>query len=195
MKLPLIYLLRHGQTKWNAEGRFQGQMNSDLTELGQGHAAVQGRLLTSVFEQFPDIDVYGSPLGRVQQTARIALAQHDRTPIIRDDLKEIDAGDWEGVTRLDIEAGWPDIFNRCQTSIELFMYAPNGEGAEVLDERCKRFLSDLKRPSVIFSHGTTIAVLRGIARGLTFEQMTQLDHQQGCIYVIENGQETLLTET
>ena len=68
MKLPQIFLLRHGQTQWNAEGRFQGQMNSDLTQLGQDHAATQGRLLSTVFKDFPDIDVYGSPLGRVQQT-------------------------------------------------------------------------------------------------------------------------------
>jgi probable phosphoglycerate mutase len=194
MKLPQIFLLRHGQTRWNAEGRFQGQMNSDLTHLGQDHAATQGRLLSSVFQDFPDIDVYGSPLGRVQQTAQIALADHGRAPIIRDDLKEIAAGDWEGITKLDIEKGWPDIFNMCQTSIEMFMHAPNGEGSAMLHDRCRRFLNSLESPSVVFSHGTTIAVLRGIARGLTFEQMVQLDHQQGCIYVIENGRETVISE-
>jgi len=194
MKLPILYLLRHGQTEWNAAGRFQGHMNSDLTDIGQGHAVTQGRLLTSVFNDFPDIDVYGSPLGRVRQTAQIALAAHNRTPVLRDDLKEISVGDWEGVSRHDIEAGWPDLFNASQTSLELSISAPNGEGYDALYERCQRFLKGLKGPSVIFSHGITISFIRSIVRGLSYEELTQLNNLQGCIYVIKDGQETLLSE-
>ena len=194
MKTPLLYLLRHGQTVWNAAGRFQGHMNSDLTVIGQNHAATQGRLLSSVFNEFPNIDVYGSPLGRVRQTAQIALAAHNRTPVLRDDLKEISVGDWEGVARHDIEAGWPDLFNASQTSLELSISAPNGEGYDALYERCQRFLRCLKGPSVVFSHGITISFMRSIVRGLPFEELAQLNNLQGCIYFIKDGQETILSE-
>jgi probable phosphoglycerate mutase len=194
MKFPVLYLLRHGQTEWNAAGRFQGHMNSDLTDIGQNHAATQGRLLSSVFNKFPDIDVYGSPLGRVRQTAQIALADHNRTPVLRDDLKEISVGDWEGVSKQDIEAGWPDLFNASQTSLELSISAPNGEGYDALYERCQRFLKDLKGPSVVFSHGITISFMRSIIRGLSYDELLQLNNLQGCIYVIKDGQETLLSE-
>jgi 2,3-bisphosphoglycerate-dependent phosphoglycerate mutase len=194
MELPKIYLLRHGQTEWNALGRFQGQKNSDLTKTGQDHAAAQGRLLNQVFKHHPDIDIYASPLGRVRQTAGIALHDHDRDPVFNDDLKEISVGDWEGATSLDIEAGWPDLFNDSQTSMDLFLSAPKGENYDDMHTRCYRFLSALTGPSIIFSHGVTIRFLRKIACGLSYEDLTQLDNRQGCIYVIEDGQETLLAE-
>ena len=194
MKLPLIFLLRHGQTEWNSAGRFQGQKNSDLTSVGRSHAASQGRLLGQVFQQFPDIDIYGSPLGRVRETAQIALADHNRHPVFNEDLKEISVGDWEGCTKLDIESGWPKIYNESQTSMDMFLSAPNGETYDDMYERCHRFLSGLTVPSVVFSHGVTIRFLRKIACGLSYEELTWLDNQQGCIYVIKDGQETLLAE-
>jgi len=194
MKLPLLYLLRHGQTEWNAAGRFQGQMNSDLTEVGQGHAATQGRLLEPIFERFPDIDIFGSPLGRVKETAQIALADYGREPVFNDDLKEIDFGNWESLTKSEIEAGWPDLFNAGQTDMDLYLFSPSGETYDDMHLRCHRFLSGLTQPAVIFSHGLTITFLRKIARDLSYEEFSQLRRQQGCIYVIEDGQETLLTE-
>jgi probable phosphoglycerate mutase len=195
MKLHTLYLLRHGQTEWNTMGRFQGQMNSDLTETGKGHAATQGRLLKPVFEQFPDIDIHASPLGRVCETFEIALADYGRTPVFNDDLKEIAFGDWEGLLKSEIEAGWPYIFNEAQTDADLFMFSPNGENYDDMHDRCHRFLSNLTQPAVVFTHGMTITFLRTIARGLSYEEFTQLDRQQGCIYVIKDGQETLLTES
>lgn len=195
MKLPPLYLLRHGQTEWNAMGRFQGQMNSDLTGVGKGHAATQGRLLGPIFEQFPDIDIHASPLGRVCETFEIALADHGRSPVFNDDLKEIAFGDWESLTRNEIEAGWPHIFNEAQTDVDLFLFSPNGENYDDMHDRCQRFLNGLTKPAVVFTHGMTIAFLRTIARDLSYEDFTQLSRQQGCIYVIEDGQEMLLTES
>ncbi|WP_166417315.1 histidine phosphatase family protein [Cochlodiniinecator piscidefendens] len=192
MQLPELFMLRHGQTIWNAEGRFQGQMNSDLTEQGKRDAARQGSLLSPVFKKFPNAKIVASPLGRVQQTATIALTMHNRTPEFDKNLMEISAGQWEGVTRRDIEKGWPDLFNASQTTIDLFMAAPGGEGYETLYNRCKAFLSNLDQPSIVFTHGTTMAVLRGIARNLSYEQVTQLDHRQGCIYHISDEHETIL---
>ncbi|MBE9477338.1 MAG: histidine phosphatase family protein, partial [Proteobacteria bacterium] len=169
MKFPPLYLLRHGQTEWNAAGRFQGQKNSDLTEVGRGHAAAQGRLLAPVLEQFPDIDIYASPLGRVCETFEIALGGHDRTPVFNDDLKEIAFGDWENLTRQEIKKGWPDIFNDAQTDMDLFLFSPDGENYDDMYTRCHRFLSSLTKPSVVFSHGITIAFMRTIARDLSYE--------------------------
>lgn len=193
MTYPILFLLRHGQTKWNAEGRFQGQKNSDLTEQGRKDAISQGKLLKEVFAKHPGIGIYVSPLSRARITAKIALADHNRTPTIAKDLIEINAGDWEGLTKSDIAADWPNLFEACKTKLELFMNAPNGEGFETLNHRCCRFLNDLTSSAVVFSHGATIAVLRGIACGLSYAEILQLDHKQGCIYRIENGQEKILT--
>jgi len=190
----MLYLLRHGQTEWNAAGRFQGHKNSDLTKLGRGHAATQGRLLKPVFQQYPDIDIHASPLGRVSETASIALTDHGGKPVLSDDLKEVTVGDWEGIPKHEIESGWPELFNACQTSTELSLLAPNGENYDDMHERCHRFLNSLTGPAVVFSHGITIAFLRKISCDLSFEAFTQLSNLQGCIYVIKDGQETLLNE-
>jgi probable phosphoglycerate mutase len=194
MKLPKLYLLRHGQTEWNVVRRFQGQQNSDLTKTGRGHAAAQGRLLAPIFKQVPDIDVFGSPLGRVCETADIALSDHGREPVLHDDLKEISFGDWEGLTREEIKVGWPDLFKTDKTDMDLFLFSPNGEDYNDMHERCQRFLKDLTQPAVIFSHGMTITFMRKIACELSYQAFLELDRQQGCIYQIEDGQETLLSE-
>lgn len=189
---PPLYLLRHGQTEWNAEGRLQGQMNSDLTEIGAGHARSQGRLLAEVFMAHPDMKIIASPLGRVRQTAQIALGEHDRTPEFDQRLVEVSAGSWEGMTKDDVRRDFPDISRDCATTLELFLQAPDGEGFDALRARSLAVLRELKGPTVIFSHGTTIAVLRALARGAVYKEMVHYDHLQGCIYHIEGGVETCL---
>jgi len=188
---PLIYLLRHGQTEWNAQGRFQGQKNSDLTAKGHGDARAQGRILGPIFTAYPDIDIFASPLGRVRQTVDIALEPHHRSAIDDPDLMEISSGNWEGKTLRDIESGWPDLFKAYQAPFDLFMLAPGGEGAEALFARSTRFLQRLTGPAILFTHGTTMNVLRGLIRGLPYAEISQLDHRQGCVYRIENGVEEI----
>ena len=68
-----IYVMRHGETAWNAEGRFQGALNSPLTELGQEHARRLAQTLDALdLDQF---DIRVSPQGRAFETAAIALAR------------------------------------------------------------------------------------------------------------------------
>lgn len=191
MVFPLLYLLRHGQTEWNLQGRFQGQTNSPLTARGKEDAAAQGRLLAPIFKQLPTIDIYASPLGRVRQTAEIALRDHNRAPTLHDGLKEIHIGDWQGLSLREIEAGWPKIFNAHPTTFDLLAMSPSGEGAEALFARCSAFLQGLNGPSVLFTHGAAMAVFRCIARDLPPQDATQLDHRQGCIYRIQNGHEEI----
>ena len=191
MAFPILYLLRHGQTEWNVQGRFQGQHNSPLTPRGKEDAAAQGRLLGPIFAQHPAIDIYASPLGRVRQTTDIALKNHNRSPQFHDSLMEIHIGDWQGLALPEIESGWPDLFNAHTTTFDLLAMSPTGEGIDVLFARCTAFLQSLRAPSVLFSHGAAMAVLRSIARDLPPRDVAHLDHRQGCIYRIENGQEEI----
>ena len=66
-----VFLVRHGETAWNAEGRFQGQLDSPLTPLGREHAGKNGRLLPAALAGRAAVTMQVSPLGRTQHTAAI----------------------------------------------------------------------------------------------------------------------------
>jgi len=156
---PTIWLLRHGQTEWNAEKRIQGQMESCLTPLGIEQAHRQASLMPDILASGPAC--YVSPLGRAQETAKIALGDTAFTTDAR--LVEVHAGDWQGLTRAEVGVRWPDLYRANPAVLDLFTAAPNGEGFEVFQARIADFLSGLSGPSVVVAHGLWGQVLRGLA--------------------------------
>lgn len=98
-----LLLVRHGQSEWNAVGRWQGQADPPLSAVGEEQARdAAKRLADAGFTA-----VISSDLRRARRTADI-LAEVVGLPVSVDpDLREIDVGDWQGLTRPEIEAGWP----------------------------------------------------------------------------------------
>ena len=104
-----VLLLRHGRTTWNAESRFQGQLDIDLDEVGRAQAERAGELLARLR---PDLLV-SSDLRRARDTAA-ALARRTGLPVTQDvRLRETFAGRWQGLTSTEIDdrygaerAGW-----------------------------------------------------------------------------------------
>jgi broad specificity phosphatase PhoE len=95
-----FYLLRHGQTQWNAEGRFQGHTDIALNEVGlsQAHAAA------TILARCPVDLIVASPLIRARKTAEI-VADHLGKPLLVDDaLKERHFGAFEGLVVNDVKA-------------------------------------------------------------------------------------------
>jgi 2,3-bisphosphoglycerate-dependent phosphoglycerate mutase len=92
-----IYIIRHGQTVWNLEQKFQGWLNSDLTEKGQNQAKMAGKFLSDKHIQ----QIYCSPLKRVIDTLTIVQDQDEGlkqlNPILDDSLKECNYGNMEGI--------------------------------------------------------------------------------------------------
>lgn len=70
-----LYLLRHGQTRYNAEQRLQGRCNSDLTDRGEAQATAMGARLRDVLDEPARWTLYASPLGRARQTALLVCQQ------------------------------------------------------------------------------------------------------------------------
>ena len=93
-----MYLIRHGQTDWNAEGRYQGQTDSQLSTLGRAQAGQLARALAS----HPLAAVYSSPLSRALHTAQAIAAPHGLPVRTVDLLREIGLGVWERLTELEI---------------------------------------------------------------------------------------------
>jgi broad specificity phosphatase PhoE len=106
-----IVLIRHGETDWNIEGRYQGQADPPLNSKGlhQAHRLAK-ELINSAIEV-----LYTSPLKRTRQTAEVISQQLGIMPIDEPRYMEIDQGDWQTRLRSDIENLYPDLFNAWQT--------------------------------------------------------------------------------
>ena len=185
---PKIWLLRHGQTEWNAQKRIQGQLESQLTPLGIEQAHRQAALMRDVLAYEPVC--YCSPLGRAQQTAKIALAGVTYKTDNR--LAEVDAGIWQGRTFDEINSQWPDLVQANPHNLDLYCAAPESEGFHAFRSRIEEFLNELTGPSVIVAHGLLGQVVRGLTCGLERSEMGALPNQQGCVYLLSGGAENVL---
>jgi glucosyl-3-phosphoglycerate phosphatase len=183
--LPELLLLRHGQTEWNREGRFQGARDSRLTELGRAQAAGMGAVLRDLVIAPGTHAALTSPQGRARETAQIAL---DRSGIQAGEdarLVEIGMGAWTGLTRGEIDERWPGVPG--EGLLEFYARCPGGEPLEEVAERAGRVLSGLDRPTVIVTHGITLRVLCALALGLGPKEGGHLDTRQGCVHRIVAG--------
>ena len=101
-----VFLVRHGETEWNRLGKFQGCKNIDLSKEG----IVQAQYLS---ERFNDNFhyIYTSPLKRAVQTANVIATNNTTKPIIVNELREINFGEWEGLTIKEISNNFPKEFN------------------------------------------------------------------------------------
>ncbi|AUH32285.1 histidine phosphatase family protein [Paracoccus tegillarcae] len=182
---PDLYLMRHGQTVWNAEGRMQGRMNSNLTDLGTAQAHAQSRLVSGI-----EAARYASPQGRARQTAQIVF---DGQPYQEDErLCEIDIGGFSGQRYEDIKAQNAQLFAGSQFG--WYDGAPQGEGFDSLRARCRSFLDDLTGPALIVTHGITLRMMRVVALGLPMERFAEMAQFQGAVQVIRNGQHEIWQE-
>lgn len=185
---PKVWFLRHGETEWNAEGRVQGQTESVLSARGTQHARQQAQLMAPILKANPPCIV--SPLKRTRQTADIALG--GRAYQTDDRLKEVFAGEWEGQLRSEIYKTLPEGITPQTPHLEFYAVAPGGEGFDRFQARVRDFVATLVEPTVIVAHGLSGQLLRGELCGLDRSQMGQLTNRQGCVYVLENGVETVL---
>jgi broad specificity phosphatase PhoE len=100
----MLFLSRHGETDWNAEGRWQGHADQELSE----HGRAQARGLAHRLEKTSFAAIYASDLQRSRETAEIVAAPHGLEVVSLVELREVDVGEWSGLTREEIEARWPE---------------------------------------------------------------------------------------
>ena len=188
---PDIYVLRHGETEWNAQHRMQGALNSPLTPCGVAQAQAQGRIMAA--QDLSGFDVLVSPQGRAFQTAGIALAPHVARLSTDADLCEITVGDWSGKLRRDLPS-FPDMEETPDGALALYDHAPGGEGFTGLKERCARFLARLERPSVLVTHGITSRMIRALHLGRDIDAVGDLPGGQGIVFQLSQGSHITLQD-
>lgn len=165
-----LLLIRHGETSWNLEQRYQGQQDSPLSSSG----LVQAEKTAAFLSRFKLDAVYTSDLLRAQKTAEVIARHHGLTPIPDPRLREVAFGEWEGLTRAEVQARYPDVYT-ARFNDALNVRVPGGElPSEVLD-RLMDFISDLisRHPNqkvACVSHGGALRLLIAELLGMPMEK-------------------------
>lgn len=193
MPSPTIYYVRHGQTEWNAAGRFQGHQDIPLNDLGKSQAVRSGELLGDILardDHDPQkIPFVSSPLGRARNTMELLrgalrLSPHDYA--LDDRLREIGYGHWEGSTLAQMQQTHPDIFATRQID-KWGVPPPGGESYASVTIRMREWYDSLLQDTVCVSHGGTMRALLVALDVETPQGAAELTVEQGVIYVFADG--------
>ena len=185
MPCPLLYILRHGETEWNATGRLQGHHDSPLTARGRAQAEAQRQILAQ--EDLRGVIALSSPQARALQTAEIAVKGLIAPVQQVDALREISLGDWAGQDRAALIAQ-----HGARDGFDLYELAPKGEGFQRLHARCEGFLAGVSQPAVLITHGITSRMLRLILTGKPISALRDMPGGQGVVFRVEGGQQKRL---
>ena len=191
MGYPRLYVLRHGETEWNREGRFQGALHSPLTERGRDQAARQAQILAGL--DLEGVEIRVSPQARAFQTAAIALADLGVDLRTDDRLRELEVGAWSGRRHDEITAVGETTPDTPDGWLAKLDFAPGGEGFAALRGRCQSFLDDLAGPTLCVTHGVTGRMLRGLAMGLPPARLEELPGGQGNVHIVEQQRHRTLS--
>jgi broad specificity phosphatase PhoE len=186
----MIYLVRHGQTLFNREDRVQGRVDSPLTALGEQQAAAMGaRLKALIAAEGGEWTIQVSPLGRARQTAAIiAEITGLGEPAVDERLIEVGYGVFEGLTRPEVDAGWPEF-----TGMNgIFGRAPGGETFDGIAARVADWLDETRQHAagartIAVTHAGVARTMRGLYLGLDAPAMRQMDKPQGVIFRLGGG--------
>jgi len=140
-----ILVVRHGQSTWNADGRWQGQADPPLSELGVAQAEAAAGSVETVDA------IWASDLERARHTAAILATPHRLDVVAEPRLREREAGEWTGLTRAEIDEQYPGALAERRRP-------PGFEADDVLVVRALAALRDL---AAALAGGTAIAVTHG----------------------------------
>jgi broad specificity phosphatase PhoE len=185
----MIYLVRHGQTEFNRDGRFQGHVESPLTALGEAQARAVGERLKALAAADPgNWAIECSPLGRARQTAEIITGVMGLpAPAVEPRLIEVFYGDLEGLTRPQVDERWPELVG----VRGVFVRSPGGETLAALQARARAWLdeacADDGRRRIAVAHASVGRALRGLYTGLDVEDMVLLETPQDAFHRLHDG--------
>ena len=169
-----ILLLRHAETDWNRERRYQGWRDIPLSPTGRAQAESAGRLLAAS----PLAAVWSSPLARARETAALIAAPHTLAVREADAFKEMGFGDWEGLTRDEVRERFPDA-HRAWAETPHEAAWPGAETLGVVRARALAGLEALREAHqgqtvCLVSHGITSRILILEALGLGLDRLWSL---------------------
>jgi len=182
-----IILVRHGETDWNKQGRFQGQIDIPLNQNGKAQAQAASKFLKDVSIQ----KAFSSSLSRPKETAQIILKEHPGIDIsLKDNLIEIGHGKWEGKLETEIKSDWPDLLKMWKSLPEK-VQMPDGENIKEVSKRsitgwmeiCKSLKND--ETALVVAHDAVNKTILCHLLGLTPSEIWMVKQGNGGITVID----------
>jgi len=181
-----LLFVRHGATQLTAEDRFSGATGVDLSD--EGRAQVQRLAERLAGDKI--VAIYVSPLGRTVETAQILARPHRLTPILRDGLREISHGRWEGLTRREVEERYADEYAAWEE--DPFTFAPkDGESGLSVLARALPVVREIvvaHRDQVVMvvSHKATLRLILSSLLGFDARgYRDRLDQSPACLNVVD----------
>jgi broad specificity phosphatase PhoE len=183
-----LYFARHGETKANREGRFQGRtLDTPLTALGEKQARAVGTIMRQEMRDFGKLKRVCSPLLRARTTMSIVLSTCGSPAdayTIEERIVEIDLGAWDGLTKAEARALDPQAYDAREA--DKWNVRPSGSRENYSDvaARAESWIGDLAADTFAVSHGAFTRILRGLFAGMGWRQMSDLDEPQGCVFLV-----------
>ena len=180
-----IILLRHGETTWNIEGRYQGQEDTPLSPRG----LEQGKKAALALKNIPSDRAISSPLSRSFETCRMAADYHHLTVMKDGRLIEISHGLWEGIHADEIEARYPKEFRLWHTHPEQ-VQMPEGENLEDVRKRAREAFDEYAakydgETVLVAAHDAVNKAIICDLLGLDMSHFWQIKQDNACINVLE----------
>lgn len=157
--MTTLFLVRHGRTGWNKEQIFRGHKDVPLDEVGREEALLVGERLKGEGIR----GVFSSPLSRARETA-LAVAQFHKIEVqVLAGLNDLNFGEWEGLSRQEVEERYPDLYEQWQKTPDRVIF-PGGEGLDAVSSRAMGAVKDIinRHPQeavALVSHRVVLKVL------------------------------------
>jgi alpha-ribazole phosphatase len=153
-----IILVRHGETAWNVGEVFRGRADVELNDNGRRQAALLGRYLADTSLE----GIYSSPLQRALDTAQ-AIAEHRKVEVqAREELHDLDFGEWEGLQVVEVRAKYPELFSQWAENPEK-VRLPGGETLDDVTRRSLKIIEEVTRRHrenvILVTHRVVIKIL------------------------------------
>jgi broad specificity phosphatase PhoE len=179
-----LLFVRHGESTWNLEGRFQGQLDPLLSDLGVLQAkAVAERIAR---EDKPAA-IISSPLIRARRTAEL-IAHACELPLVTDDrLCEISHGQWEGLLGTEVAKRWPAMLAQWREAPEA-VHFPEGESLADVEARLASFLAEVEgglSPMVVCTHDVIVRLAVLWAEGNHLDRFWDMKTENASITEID----------
>ncbi len=193
MRIRRLVMLRHGQTEYNAGSRMQGQLDTELSDLGRDQAVAAAEVLA---KRQPMV-IVSSDLRRALDTA-VALGERAGMPVLVDTrLRETHLGDWQGMTHIEVDDAAPGARLAWRENAR---WAPHGGESrvdvaargmlvvtELIAEQSEWGIDEPERPVVLVAHGGLIAALTAALLGLPVDNWPVLGGMGNCSWVQLSG--------
>ncbi len=195
MSGPLIYYVRHGQTDWNAELRFQGRIDIPLNDTGRAQAKHNGKNLAKVLGTAEGFEFISSPLGRSRETMEIIRTEMGLDPSkysTDESLIEMSYGNLEGTTQAEMKAQDRELYYFRKKNRWTFR-PEGGENQEDVVVRIEAWYETLDPAGkyVVSAHGAVGRVVRCLLGGISVEEAEKFMFPQDKVFKFQNGNEEL----